>query len=58
MELSFDPYSERLKQDHLNLYEGVKSDVMYTTKYDKNSNLWTTYLRISKMRRQNQLKKM
>ena len=35
-EISFDPNSEGLKQDTLAAFEGVKSDVMYTAKYDDN----------------------
>ena len=28
-----------MKQDYLDLFEGVQSDIMYTTKYDENSDI-------------------
>ena len=35
-EIIVDQNSERLKQDYLYIFEGVKSDVIYTAKYDVN----------------------
>ena len=54
-EISFDPNSERLKHEFPDIFEGVKSDVMYTAKYDENSDIETTYLGSSTMRRQDEL---
>ena len=54
--ISFGSNSERLKQDYIDIFEGVKSDVMYTAKYDKNSDTGTTYIGTSEMRRQVALK--
>ena len=51
-EIKFDPNSERLKQVYIHVFERVKSDVMYTTKYDENGDIRTTYLGTSKMKRQ------
>ena len=38
------------------MFEGVKSDVIYSAKYDENCNIGTTYLGASRMRRQDELK--
>ena len=35
-EISFYSNSEHLKQDYLDMFEGFKSDVMYTVQYDEN----------------------
>ena len=51
-QISFDLNSERLKQDYLDVFEGVMSDVICTAKYDENSDIGTTYLGIFIMRRQ------
>ena len=54
-EISFDSRTENLKQDYLDIFEGIKSDVMHTVQYDENSNIGTTYLGMPKMRRQDEL---
>ena len=55
-EISFDIHTESLKQDYLDMFEGVKSDVIYTAQYAENSNIGTTYLGMPKMIRQDDLK--
>ena len=55
-EVGFDSNIEIVKQDYLNIFEAVKSDVMYTTQYDENSDVGTTYMGMPKMRRQDKLK--
>ena len=45
-----------MKEDYLDVFERVKSDVMYTAQNDENSDTWRTYLGMSKMRRQGKLK--
>ena len=55
-EISLDPNSLRLKQDYLDIFEGVRSDVIYTAKYAENRDIGTTYLEITKIRRQDELK--
>ena len=45
-EISFDSKAESLKQDYLDIFEGVRSDVMYTAQYDENHYIGTTYLGI------------
>ena len=36
--------SDRLKEEYLDKYEGVKSEIGDTTRFDKNSDLSTTYV--------------
>ena len=48
--------SQRLKQDYMDVFEGIKSGVTYTAKHDENSDIGKTYLGTSKMRRQDELK--
>ena len=55
-EISFDSSTESLKQDYLYIFEGVKSNVMYTAQHDENSNAGTTNLGMPNMRRQVELK--
>ena len=55
-EISFGPNSERLKQDYLDIFEGFRLDVIHTDKYNENSEIGTTYLGTSKLRRQDDLK--
>ena len=54
-EISFDLYAESLKQDYLDIFEGVQSHVVYTALYDKNNAIETTYLGKPKLRRQDKL---
>ena len=35
---------EGLKQEYLEIFEGVKSNIMHGTQYDENSDIGTTYL--------------
>ena len=44
-EICFDFNIESLKYDNLNIYEGVKSDVMYTDQYNENSDILIDILR-------------
>ena len=51
MELNFGDTQDKLKEEYLDMYNGVKSKVLSTTKFDENSDLSTTYLvRIDKTR--------
>ena len=36
--------SDRLKEEYLDRYEGVKSEILSTTRFNENSDLSTTYL--------------
>ena len=51
----YDSKTKSLKQDYLDIFEGVKSDIMCTTQYDKNSDIGTTHLGMPKVRRQDEL---
>ena len=35
---------EKLKAEYLDVYEGIQSEILSTTSFDKNSDLSTTYL--------------
>ena len=36
--------SDRLKEEYLDRYEGIKSEIVDTTRFDENSDLSTTYI--------------
>ena len=36
--------SDKLTEEYLDRYEGVKSEILFTTRFDKNSDLSRTYL--------------
>ena len=55
-EISFNSNTESLKQEYLDIFGGVKSDVIYTAQFDENNDIETAYLGISKMRRHDELK--
>ena len=44
IELDFGPTSDTFKGDYLDMYEGIQSEIVNTTRFDKNSDLSTTYL--------------
>ena len=44
MEVSLVDSSDRSKEEYLERYEGVKSDIVDTTRFDESSDLNTTYL--------------
>ena len=41
--------SARLMEEYLDRYEGVKSEILNTTRFDENSDLSTSYLGKSNM---------
>ena len=43
-EVSLVDISDRLTEEYLDRYKGVKSEILITTRFDKNSDLSTTYL--------------
>ena len=45
-----------LKTNILDMYEGVHADVVYTTRFDENSYLSTTYLGKTRMTRETKVK--
>ena len=44
LELDFGPTPHILKEKYLDIYEGIQSEIVNTTRFDKNSELSTTYL--------------
>ena len=44
LELDFGDRPEKLKEEYLDVYEGIQSEILSTTKFDENSDLSTTYL--------------
>ena len=53
---SFDSNTKSLKQDNLDIFEGMKSHVMYTAQNDENSDIVTTDTGMPKRRRQDKMK--
>ena len=47
IELDFGPTPNILKEEYLDVYEGIQSEILNTTRFNKNSDLSTTYLRKS-----------
>ena len=43
-EINFRDTSDRLKEEYLDRYKGVKSEILSTTRFDENSDLSMTYL--------------
>ena len=44
LELYFGDTLEKLKGEYLDVYKGIQSEILSTTRFDKNSDLSTTYL--------------
>ena len=43
-EIDFGDMPEKLREEYLDIYDGVKSEILITTRFDENSDLSTTYL--------------
>ena len=44
LELDFGDTPEKLKEEYLDIYDGIQSEILSTTRFDENSDLSTTYL--------------
>ena len=44
LELDFDQTLDILREEYLDVYEGIQSEILNTTRFDENSDLSTTYL--------------
>ena len=44
LDVDFGINPETMKSNYLDMYEGVHADMVYTNKFDENSDLSTTYL--------------
>ena len=56
IELDFCDTPDTLKEEYLDMYDGVKSEVFHSTKVDENSDLTTTYLGRIDMTRSDEMK--
>ena len=56
LELDFGDTPEKLKGEYFNMYKGIQSEVISTTRFDENSDLSTTYLGRICMTRVNKIK--
>ena len=43
-ELDFGSMPHKLREEYLDIYEGIQSEIVNTTRFDENSDLSTTYL--------------
>ena len=56
-EVDFGTNSQNLQDEYLNVYEGIQSDIVNSSRFDKNSDISTTYLgRTGQEESQNKLK--
>ena len=44
LELDFGHMPDKLKEEYLNVYKHIQSEILSTTRFDENSDLSTTYL--------------
>ena len=56
IEIDFDSTLDILKEEYLDVYEGIQSEIVYTTRFDENSDLSTTYLGKSNRSKNDKLK--
>ena len=56
VEIYFGPTLDVLKEEYLDVYEGIQSEVVSTTRFDENSDLGTTYLGKSDRSKNDKLK--
>ena len=56
IELDFGDTADKLKEEYLDMYDGVTSEVLCTTKFDENSDLSTMYLGRIDMTRSDKIK--
>ena len=56
IELDFGPTPHMLKEEYLDMYQGIQSEILNTTRFDENSDLSTTYLGKSNRSKNNKIK--
>ena len=44
LELDFADMPQKLKEEYLDIYDGIQSEILRTTRFDENSDLTTTHL--------------
>ena len=56
-ELDFGPIPQKLQEEYLDIYDGIQSDIVSSSRFDENSDISTTYLgKIGNMEGQDKLK--
>ena len=56
LELDFGQILDILKEEYLDVYDGIQSEILSTTRFDENSNLSTTYLGKADKSKNNKIK--
>ena len=56
MELDFGETPDILKEEYLDVHEGIQSEILSTTRFDENSDLSTTYLGKADRSKNNKIK--
>ena len=56
LELDFHQTPDILREEYLNVYEGIQSEILNTTRFDENSDLSTTYLGKADRSKNNKIK--
>ena len=56
LEVDFGPTWNVLREEYLDVYEGIPSEIVNTTRFDESSDLSTTYFRRSDRSKSNKLK--
>ena len=56
LELGFGDMPEKLKEKYLDVYDGIQSEVLSTTRFDESSDVTTTYLGRADMTRTSKIK--
>ena len=56
LELDFGNAPEKLKEEYLDMYEGIQSKILSTMRFDENSDLSTTYLGRADMNKVSKIK--
>ena len=56
LELDFGQMPDILKEEYLDVYKGIQSEILSTTRFDQNSDLRTTYLGKADKSKNNKIK--
>ena len=56
LELDFGQTPDILREEYLDVYEGIQSEILNTTRFDENSDLSTTYLGNADRSKNNKIK--
>ena len=56
LELDFGDTPDKLREEYLDMYKGIQSEILSTTRFDENSDLSTTYLGMVDRSKNNKIK--